>query len=214
MGARQTLKGQQTRAAIVDTAMNIASIEGLEGLTIGRLATELAMSKSGLFAHFGSKEELQLATIEAARQIFIHEVITPARQAARGLARLWALCDAWLSYMEREVFPGGCFFMAASAEFDNRPGPIRDQVAAQMQEWLDYLTKNVQHAQSLTQLSGSPEPAQLAFELHALVLGANWAMQLYNDRQASARARRAILARLHGLATSQAVPLPAMEDYA
>jgi AcrR family transcriptional regulator len=213
MSGRQTIKGQQTRAAILATAVNISSIEGLEGLTIGRLAAELDMSKSGLFGHFGSKEELQLATVEVARQIFIDEVITPARQAERGLARLWALCDAWLSYMEREVFPGGCFFMSASAEFDNRPGPIRDQVATQMMEWLDYLSRNVQIAQSLGQLIESPEPAQLAFELHALALGADWAMQLYEDEQAPNRARRAILTRLHTLITSQAPPLPQPEEY-
>ena len=211
MSSRQTTKGQQTRAAILETAVNIASIEGLEGLTIGRLAAEMDMSKSGLFGHFGSKEELQLATVEVARQIFIDEVITPARQAARGLARLWALCDAWLSYMEREVFPGGCFFMSASAEYDNRPGPIRDQIAAQMQEWLDYLTRNVEYAQSLGQLANAPDPAQLAFELHSLALGADWAMQLYDDRQATNRARLAILTRLQGLLTPVSPPLPSLE---
>lgn len=196
MTTRHTLKGQQTKAAILETAVNLATIEGLEGLTIGRLAAELEMSKSGLFGHFGSKEELQLAAVEAARQIFIEEVITPARQAERGLPRLYALCDAWLSYLEREIFPGGCFFMAASTEFDNKPGPIRDQIAAQMQEWLDYLTKNVQYAQTLGQLPETIEPEQLAFELHALALGANWAMQLNKDRQAPNRARQAIRARL------------------
>jgi AcrR family transcriptional regulator len=196
MTTKHTIKGQQTKTAILETAVNLATIEGLEGLTIGRLATELEMSKSGLFGHFGSKEGLQLATVEAARQIFIDEVIIPARQAERGLARLWALCDAWLSYMEREVFPGGCFFMAASTEFDNRPGPARDQIAGQMQEWLQYLTQNVSHAQSLGQLPDSPEPEQLAFELHALALGANWAMQLNKDRLAPTRARTAIRARL------------------
>jgi AcrR family transcriptional regulator len=196
MTTKHTIKGQQTKAAILETAVNLATIEGLEGLTIGRLATELEMSKSGLFGHFGSKEGLRLATVEAARQIFIDEVIIPARQAERGLARLWALCDAWLSYMEREVFPGGCFFMAASTEFDNRPGPVRDQIAGQMQEWLQYLTQNVSHAQSLGQLPDSPEPEQLAFELHALALGANWAMQLNKDRLAPTRARTAIRARL------------------
>lgn len=210
---RQTMKGQQTRAAILQTAVNIASIEGLQGLTIGRLAAELEMSKSGLFRHFGSKEELQLAAIDAARQIFIDEVITVARQAAAGLPRLWALCDAWLSYMEREVFPGGCFYITAATEFDNRPGPVRDLVAAHQQEWLEYLARTVQRAQALGHMAASAEPAQIAFELHALYLGANWAMQLYNDPRATDRARVAVLSRLRELASDQSPLLPHLDQY-
>src|ERR1043166_4628074 len=123
-------QGERTRRAILETAVHIASAEGLEGLTIGRLATELSMSKSGLFAHFGSKEELQLATVEAARDIFVREVIRPAFEAPKGVARLWGLCDVWLEYVRREVFRGGCFFAAAAAEFDGRPGAVRDRIAA------------------------------------------------------------------------------------
>src|SRR5438132_11852451 len=109
-------QGERTRQAILAVAVNVASVEGLEGLTIGRLATELGMSKSGLFAHFGSKEELQLATIEAAREIFIEEAVRPSLEARRGLPRLWRLCETWLAYAQREVFRGGCFFTAASLE--------------------------------------------------------------------------------------------------
>jgi AcrR family transcriptional regulator len=123
-------RGDRTRQAILEAAVDIASAEGLEGLTIGRLASELSMSKSGLFAHFGSKEELQLATVEAARDIFIREVIRPSFTAAKGLTRLWKLCDVWLAYVRGEVFRGGCFFAAAAAEFDGRPGPVRDRLSA------------------------------------------------------------------------------------
>lgn len=205
----ETEKGKRTREAILSFATGLASVEGLEGLTIGRLATAMEMSKSGLFRHFGSKEELQLAVVDTARQVFIDEVVTPARQAAAGLARLWALCDAWLTYVEREVFPGGCFFMAAAAEFDNRPGPVRDDVARNMQEWLSYLEHAARRAQEQGEISPEADPAQIAFELHAFYLGANWAEQLFGDKQATARARKAILHRLHELATENAPPLPA-----
>src|SRR5215210_5002290 len=147
--------GERTRQAILEAAMHIASEEGLEGLTIGRLAAELSMSKSGLFAHFGSKEELQLATVEAAREVFVREVIRPAFEAPKGLARLWRLCDVWLGYVRREVFRGGCFFAAAAAEFDGRPGPVRDRVAAIMREWLAVLGRSVSEAQAAGQLDAA-----------------------------------------------------------
>jgi AcrR family transcriptional regulator len=195
-GAGRKAQGARTRQAILEAAVDLASVEGLEGLTIGRLAAALSMSKSGLFAHFGSKEELQLATVEAARAVFIREVIRPAFEAARGLPRLWSLCDIWLSYVQGGVFRGGCFFAAASAEFDSRPGPVRDRIAAIMREWLDMLHRAVVEAQGAGQLDREVAPAQLAFEFNALEIGANWAFQLHGDRQAFARAREAILERL------------------
>lgn len=204
-------KGQETRNRILGAAVDIASVEGLEGLTIGRLATTLGMSKSGLFGHFGSKEGLQLATLAAAREIFIQEVIRPALQAPRGLARIWALCNAWMSYIERGVFKGGCFYFAASAEFDSRPGPVRDLVATDMREWLDFLEVAFQKAQEQGQLMADVNGPQLAFELNSLFLGANWAMQLYGDMQAADRARLAVLERLHSISASNASPLPPLE---
>lgn len=189
-------RGEKTRQTILEAAVHLASAEGLEGLTIGRLAAELSMSKSGLFAHFGSKEELQLATVEAARGVFIHEVIRPAFEADEGLPRLWRLCDTWLAYVQGGVFRGGCFFAAASAEFDGRPGPVRDRVAAIMKEWLKALGRAVQEAQEAGHLDAGVEAKQLAFEFNALELGANWAFQLHGDKQAFARARAAILERL------------------
>jgi AcrR family transcriptional regulator len=202
-------RGDRTRQAILEVAVDVASAEGLEGLTIGRLASELSMSKSGLFAHFGSKEELQLATVEAARAIFIREVIRPSFEAEKGLVRLWKLCDVWLAYVRGEVFRGGCFFAAAAAEFDGRPGPVRDRVAGIMKEWLATLRGSIAEAREAGQLDADADPAQLAFELNALEMGANWAFQLYGDRQAFSRARDAILERLRRHSTaSGALLLP------
>jgi len=126
----QTPRGHATKHGILEVAAAIASVEGLEGLTLGRLATDLAMSKSGLFAHFGSKEDLQLATIEHARQIYVEQVILPGLAHSPGIATLHGLCDRYVALMERGVFPGGCFFAAAMAEFDARPGVVRDTIAA------------------------------------------------------------------------------------
>src|ERR1700685_2708511 len=140
MPPRATSNGARTRTAILQTAADLASVDGLDGLSIGRLATELAMSKSGLFAHFGSKEELQLATVEEARQRYTREVIQPARAAGPGITRLHALCEAFLSYLERAVFPGGCFFASAMAEFDSKaPGPVRDRIAQCLDQWINPL---------------------------------------------------------------------------
>ena len=191
-----TPTGVRTRKAILARAVHLASTEGLEGLTIGRLAAELSLSKSGLIGHFGSKEELQLATIDAAREIFVERVVAPALSAAEGLPRLQALCDHWLAYVQRETFHGGCFFSAAAAEFDGRPGPVRDRIAVILREWLDGLEAAICDAQRLHHLRSEVDAKQLAFELHALELGANWAFQLFADHDAFERARRGIQARL------------------
>ena len=180
-------RGDRTRQAILEVAVDVASAEGLEGLTIGRLASELSMSKSGLFAHFGSKEELQLATVEAARDIFIREVIRPCFEAGTGLPRLWKLCDVWLAYVRGEVFRGGCFFAAAAAEFDGRPGPVRDRIAGIMKEWLATLRGSINEAREAGQLSADADPSQLAFELNALEMGQLGLPTL--RRQAGVRAR-------------------------
>ena len=200
-------QGERTRKAILETAVHIASAEGLEGLTIGRLALELSMSKSGLFAHFGSKEELQVATVEAAREIFIREVIKPAFEATQGLLRLWKLCDTWLAYVQSGVFRGGCFFAAVAAEFDSRPGPVRDRIAEIMKEWLAALRNAIVEAQNAGHLDQAIDATQLAFEFNSLELGANWAFQLYDDPRAFKRAREAILERLNRYATPTGGPL-------
>ncbi len=191
--------GQDTRRRILEHAVHLASSEGLEGLTIGRLSEALGMSKAGLFAHFGSKEDLQLATVDAARTIFIERVGAPTFAAAEGLPRLLTLCEHWLGYSE--AFEGGCFFGAASAEFDGRPGKVRDRIVAVMREWLQALEDAIEDAQRLGHLRQDAEAAQLAFELHALELGCNWQRQLLRDEKAKGRARTAMLARIDALTT-------------
>ena len=194
--------GAQTRSAIVRAAADLASVEGLDGLSIGRLASELAMSKSGLFAHFGSKQDLQLAAIEEARQRYVQEVIAPALAAGSGITRLHALCEAFLSYIERGVFPGGCFFASAMAEFDCKPpGPVRDRIAECQHEWMNTLERAAQDAQAQRQLSVGSDPRQLAFDLEGALLTANWYLHLYADPAYLSRARRAVRARLASEAT-------------
>lgn len=193
------MKGQRTRQSILERAVDVASLEGLEGLTIGRLADELGMSKSGLFAHFGSKEELQIAAIDAAAKRFIDAIYSPALQEPRGYPRLMAICRAWLSYLRRGVFAGGCFFAAASFEFDGRPGPVRDRVRRLMDEWIGALEKAIRMAIEEGHLDPEVDAAQLAFELNSLFFGANFAYYLRDDTAALDRAERAIEHRLESL---------------
>jgi AcrR family transcriptional regulator len=193
------MKGDRTRNAILERAVDLASLEGLEGLTIGRLADELKMSKSGLFAHFGSKEELQLATIDLAKERFRDEVFKPALGTPRGYARLVAICRAWLDYIRRNVFAGGCFFAAASFEFDGRPGVVRDAIAKTMDEWIGAIEKAVRLAQDEGHLDPRVDPAQLAFEINAIFFGANFAYNMRHDRRSIQRAWSAIESRLEVL---------------
>jgi len=195
------MKGARTKHGILERAVDIASVEGLAGLTIGRLAEELEMSKSGLFAHFGSKEELQLATVEAARQRFVDEMFRPALKAARGYPRLLAICRSWLAYIKRGVFPGGCFFAAASFEFDGRPGPIRDAVVSAMDVWLDALEAAIRMAKEEGHLDRGADVKQLAFELNAIFFGANFSYQMRDDKRAISRAWKAIEDRLESVRT-------------
>ena len=189
-------KGAFTRQAILQEAMDLASVNGLEGLTIGSLAEATGLSKSGLFAHFGSKEELQLATVQAARALFQERVLRPAFQSPRGLKRLCAVLASWMDYAEREMFRGGCFFAATSVEFDGRPGPVRDLLAVCMTDWRGTLARLVREAKESGELSKGADPEQLAFEFYALAFGANGIFQLHRDHQAFAMARRAIKERL------------------
>ena len=195
-GALQPTKGARTRAAILEEAARLATVDGLEGLTIGGLAGATGMSKSGLYAHFGSKRELQLATIESARETFVAEVLQPALSEPKGIQRLLAACEAFLSHVERRVFPGGCFFAAAAAEVGTRPGPVRDSVAAQQRDWLTLLERLAREAEQLGQLSSGADPAQLAFELNALLVAANTGYILQSDPGVLRRARAAIRERL------------------
>ena len=192
-------KGERTRQSILERAVDLASLEGLEGLTIGRLADELGMSKSGLFAHFGSKEELQLATVEAASKRYIDEIFVPALKEPRGYPRLLAICRSWLSYVRRGVFPGGCFFAAASFEFDGRPGAVRDMIRRLMDDWIGALERAVRMAQDAGHVDPELDPSQLAFEMNALFFGANFAYHLRGDMTAIDKAEKAIQQRLESL---------------
>src|SRR5579863_9141218 len=194
-GRMQRPSGLRTRRAILRKAVNIASVEGLEGLTIGRLASVLRISKSGLFAHFGSKEDLQCAVVEEARQIFVETVVRPAYQF-QGLQRLRALCENWLAYGEERVFPGGCFFSAASLEFDDRPGRVRDQIVELMKKWLGGLEHAAREAQLAGEIKKEADVRQLAFEIQALAMGANWSSRLFRDPNAYRLVRGAILQRI------------------
>jgi len=210
--ARPQPRGERTKSAILRCAVDLASVEGLEGLSIGRLAEELSMSKSGLFAHFGSKQELQLETIEAARQIFIEQIIRPALANPEGMLQLWALCDGWLSHVERRVFAGGCFFTAAAFEFDSRKGPIRNRIAEIMQMWIAKLRRAIEVAQKTGQLDPKVDAAQLALEMNALAIGSSWAYQLLDDKNAYSRTRATILKKLRSLATKKCPPLPKVSE--
>jgi len=204
-GRRRRSDGERSRAAILEAATKLATTEGLEGLSIGRLADEIGMSKSGLYAHFGSKEELQLATVETAGRVFAQEVIVPAREQSReGLARIEALCERFLSYLERQVFPGGCFFDAAAAEFDTHPGPVKERVAEFLRGWNEAFRKHLAIAQAAGEISPDEDAAQLAFELHALLQAGNSGLLLTGEQLALERARRGIEARLRVAAAQPA----------
>jgi len=178
-----TQKGSRTRASILDRAVDLASAEGLEGLTIGRLAAELRMSKSGLFAHFGSKQELQLATVEAAAGRFRAAVIEPALQLPDGAPRLRAMAERYLDQLQD--YSGGCFFAATSAEYDDRPGPVRDAIAASLDAWTGELERQAR-------IAGVEGPQRFAFELFSLVMGANSRYRLSGSDAVFSYAREAI----------------------
>jgi AcrR family transcriptional regulator len=184
MPSATSTRGAATRAAILDRGVDLASVEGLDGLSIGRLARELGLSKSGLFAHFGSKQDLQLAIVEAAARRFREAVVDPVEGSSDGAERLRAMTSAY----------GGCFWAATSAEYDDRPGPVRDAIAGALDAWLGELERQAR-------IAGVEEPERLAFELYALVMGANSRYRLSGDRRVFVYARNsaeALLAELPG----------------
>jgi AcrR family transcriptional regulator len=197
------LRGDRTRRAILARAMQIASAEGLEGVSLGRLAADLGMSKSGLFAHFGSKEELQLKTLRAAARIFVELAVTPTEELPDGVVRLAALTDAWLEYLDGDAFEGGCLLIGAASEFDGRPGPVRDLVAEIMGAWLGLLASQARAARERGELLPGTDPERLAWELHAFGLGLNWDRRLNGGAGAVERARAAARERLRSAATAK-----------
>lgn len=194
------LRGARTRHSILERAAQLASAEGLDSVSLQRLASDLGISKSGLFAHFGSKAELQLATVEEAARIFTREVLKPGLLPPRGVARVEALCEAFLSYVERRVFPGGCFFEATAAEFDSRPGPVRDAILQRQGYWASSLVRAVREAQEAGAIRREVDPEQLGWELHALLAAANDSHLAGGEGAGAERARRAIRARLESAA--------------
>ena len=196
---RTRAPGDRARARIVEHAAQLATIEGLDGLSIGRLAEVTGVAKSSVHALFGSKEELQLATINAARDSFIAEVVAPTLATTEtGRERLAALCDGYLAYVERRVFPGGCFFVAVSAEVGARPGRVHDEVARVQGQWRDLLDAEARSAHERGELPEGLDPAQLAFELGVILAGTNIVTVLHDDDRAITLARVAVRHRLTG----------------
>ncbi len=193
---RRRSDGDRTRRAILRTAASLATVEGLEGLSIGNLAAATGISKSGLYAHFGSKQELQLATVHEAERILDDEVVQPALAARPGLDQLAAACEAFFSYVERRVFPGGCFFAATSLEMGARPGPVKERIAAIQSGFTALLASFAVTAVAQHELPAHEDPAALAFELHAVLLGADTKFVLSDDPAVMDLARRVVRQRL------------------
>jgi AcrR family transcriptional regulator len=188
---RSVRKGERTRGAILDGALKLASELGLEGLTLGRLADELELSKSGLFAHFGSKEDLQVRTLDRAAERFAEVVVRPALEAPAGEKRLRVLFDRWLEWPRRVRQPGGCIFIAATAELDDRPGAARDRLVELQREWRATLARIVRRAQEVGDFRRDLDPDQLAFEIQGIGLAAHETTRLLRDARAVERARAA-----------------------
>jgi AcrR family transcriptional regulator len=193
---RRRSDGERSRSAILREAAQLATVEGISGLSIARLANAVGMSKSGLFAHFGSKEELQLATIETAGTLFEEHVIQPASVQPTGLERLRQLAEGFLRHVEGDVFPGGCFFASVAAEMDTHPGPVRDLAIQVVNEWLLRLETAIRDAQAEGEIDAAEDAEQLAFELDAYLLLANAQFVVSRQTTPIERARKALERRL------------------
>jgi AcrR family transcriptional regulator len=189
--------GERTRTAIVRVAVTLATVDGLEGLSIGHLASALDMSKSGVYAHFGSKQELQLATVDEAGQIFRREVIEPALAAAPGLAQLVSVCDAFFDHLVRRTFPGGCFFAGAVLEMGTRPGPVKEEIAAFQLEFTACIRQFAVTAIERQELPADEDPDALTFELNGIILAANANYVLREDPAVLDMARTIVRRRLN-----------------
>jgi AcrR family transcriptional regulator len=189
-------KGSETRERILGTAFRLAAREGLEGLSLGELARQLRVSKSGLFAHFKSKEELQIQTLRAASDRFAQAVMVPAFRKARGLPRVRAFFDNWMRWFADASMPGGCIFMAASFELDDRPGPVREVLVELQQQFIDALARSARIAVEEGHFRRALDADQFAFDLYSILLGYNLARRLLRDPKAERRAREAFAALL------------------
>lgn len=192
-------RGGQTRTAVLEAAVALASVDGLEAMSLARLADAAGVSKSGLFAHWPDKEILQLAVIEHAARQWMEEVITPALAAPRGIRRLWALHERRLAFYAAGTLPGRCFFVATEAEFDDRPGPVRDALAAAIGDWYRLIRTVAAQAVELGELRADTDISQLAFEIQALGEAAVTTSRLLQTEQGTAYSRGAVLSRLRAL---------------
>src|SRR6476646_8516596 len=204
---RRRSDGERTREGIVRQAVSLATVDGLEGLSIGHLAGALDMSKSGVYAHFGSKQDLQLATVDAAGRIFSAEVIEPALAAQPGVGQLVAVCDAFCDYLLRRTFPGGCFFAGAALEIGARPGPVKDQIAAFQAGLTAVIRQFAVTAIEQHELPADEDPDALTFELNGIILAANTNFVLRDDPAVLEMARSIVRRRL-GLTTTSTPPPP------
>jgi len=181
-------KGEETRQAILSRAFELATVSGVSGVSIGRLAEETGLSKSGLFAHFGSKEALEVAVVEEASRQFVQAVMVPALRYPRGEPRLRAMFDKWIEWGQR---PGGCFFVGASTELDDRPGPQRDALARAIKDWVDEIAKAVRIAISEGHFRSDSNPEQVSFEIYGIMLGMHTFHRFLRDPTTLDRARKA-----------------------
>jgi AcrR family transcriptional regulator len=196
-------KGAETKRKILAYAMGIAAREGLAGLTIGRLARDLGMSKSGLFAHFRSKRSLEMATINEARNVFASQVLSPAKAANDGIEQLWVLCNSWLAHIERRVFPGGYFFTGAFFECAERSGSIEDEINRMAQEWWETLKNAVQKAQDHKEINSDVDARRISFDLNGTLIAAYWAYLAEKNEEVFDEARSALFAKMRSLATAR-----------
>ncbi len=202
---RPRADGERTRSAILRAAASLATVDGLEGLSIGNLAAALGMSKSGLYAHFGSKQELQLATVAEAARIFQQEVAEPALAAAPGLAQLVAVCEAFFEHLRRGTFPGGCFMASAALEMGTRPGPVKELIAAFQSQFVAMIRSFAATALARRELPPSEDPDRLAFELNGIILAADTNFVLHDDPSVLELARQVVHQRL-GLSRGEPGP--------
>lgn len=206
------MRGDASRRTVLESAVDLASLEGLDQISIGRIADAACVSKSGVATLFGSKERLQLAAVEAARQRYLDAVVAPARERPRGLERLVALFGHWLAYSRDRVFPGGCFFASASADFDTKPGEVRDAIARAMQDWSDYLGAQLRAAAEAGEVdaaAGTPDGVeQFVFECTALLETANSRSLLTGSDEPYACARRGLVSRLLAVGADPRIVAP------
>jgi AcrR family transcriptional regulator len=205
---RQTPRGERSRQAILEAAARLATVEGLEGLSIGRLAEVLGISKSGLYAHFGSKEELQLAAIETAVAIYNREIVEPALAADAGIKRVLRLCDAFFDFVASGDFPGGCFFVYTAVDPANRRESIRTRLAKEQRAWLGFIEQLIGEAIDAGELPETVQRSSLAFELDAIMIGADANFVLLGDRQFLDEGRAAVRRHLAPSARLEPPSLP------